>query len=248
MEGVADGCAETKDVVGMEVDGVIDDPVVVCFGADKEAPPEGVADAGADVKKKMIAIQMGGATGVIAVAGWRIEKCGLAARASREIGSGFLGQEGRIHSVEIVKHGAVELIVVIVPLVVSISNFRAVAVVILENPLDADTGVDAASLGRGQISFGSGDVLGREESGATDGDVKSLGISGPGKQNKRTYGHQSSELYSGELESGEAYPGDLSQIQPPFRFVLWLIAYAGMMLAGKVVVSGWARRPRPALA
>jgi hypothetical protein len=27
-----------------------------------------------------------------------------------------------------------------------------------------------------------------------------------------------------------------------------LIAYAGMMLAGKVVVSGWARRPRPALA
>jgi hypothetical protein len=87
--------------------------------------------------------------------------------------------------------------------------------VILENPLDADTRVYATSLGRGQIGFGSGDVLGREKSAATDGDVKSLGISGPGKQNQRTYRHHSNEIYS-----GKAYSGDLSQIQPPFPVVL----------------------------
>jgi len=77
---------------------------------------------------------------------------------------------------------------------------------ILEHPLDTDARVDSALLGGRQERLGRRDVLGREGSAATNGEIKLLGMGERGKRNrkKRTHRHQSREL---------------SQIQPPFRFV-----------------------------
>jgi hypothetical protein len=86
-EGVADGSTNTKNVVGVEVGGVIYDAIEMSFGADKEAPPHGVADVGAEVEEKVIAVKMGVATcREIAIAEWAIEKYALATNARHEVG------------------------------------------------------------------------------------------------------------------------------------------------------------------
>jgi len=190
----------------MEVDGVIENPVIVGLGADKQSMEEGVTEAKASVQQEAIAVEMCGTTGEIAVSGWVIEKCALAAHPGLKVGSVFLGQAGVVNGVDVVDEGAELLEAVIGSLVISEGNFGAVAVMIVEGALDAEAGVDAALLSGRQERIGSRCVSGGEKSAATDGKIELLGMSerGKGKRKKRTHRHQSREL---------------SQIQPPFRFV-----------------------------
>lgn len=50
VEGVADGSSEAKYVIGVEVGGVIEDAVVMSFGADKDLSPHAVVDSRAHVE------------------------------------------------------------------------------------------------------------------------------------------------------------------------------------------------------
>ena len=53
-----------KNVIGVELIGVVYDVVVGCAsGRTKTLPPQSILDAGAGVQQEMIAVQMGGAAG-----------------------------------------------------------------------------------------------------------------------------------------------------------------------------------------
>jgi len=62
VEGVADGNAHAKNVVGVEVGGVIYDAVEMRLGADKKVSPHAVLDAAAHVQEKVVAVKMGDTT------------------------------------------------------------------------------------------------------------------------------------------------------------------------------------------
>jgi hypothetical protein len=59
VEGVANGNSQAKHIVGMEIIGVVEDPIIVRLGTDKDISPYPVVDRSAHVKQKMIAIKMG---------------------------------------------------------------------------------------------------------------------------------------------------------------------------------------------
>ena len=61
VEGIADGSADAQNVIGVKVDGVIDDAVEMGLGSDKKVSPHAVLDAAAHVQEKVIAVKMGGA-------------------------------------------------------------------------------------------------------------------------------------------------------------------------------------------
>ena len=184
MEGVTDRSAESKYVIGVEIGGVIEDAVVISFGADKEFPPHAVVESPTHVKQKVIAVQMGGATGrVTAVAVGVVVKHGLATRADGEDGAGSLRhpggervQMGCEYEVEVIEHGAILLIAVVVPFLVSKGKFGVVAEAVLEDAIEAGAGVDSASLRWGQVGQGSVVVLGGEQSVAPRENVNLLGM------------------------------------------------------------------------
>jgi hypothetical protein len=166
VESKADGSTEAQNVVGVKF-GVIEDVVEVGLGADKESPPQHVADLGTGMNQEVIAVHAGGATREIAVAVLGVEKQALTARTGREVDAGLLGEAGRKHSgdaghvneVEVIEEGPVGLIgVVEIPLIAK-GELGAIAEVVLVGALDADVGVESALLRRRQESQGSARVL-----------------------------------------------------------------------------------------
>src|SRR5579872_1421557 len=211
MEGVADRSAQPNHVIGVE--GVIEDAVVVCLGANKEISPQAVANAEAGVHQELITVQMGVAGREPAVAELVIENHALATHASQrdhadplvEAGGEHALEPGRVHGVDVIQEGAVGLVAVVGSLLVAKGNFGAVAETVLVNAVDADVGVHTTLLRRRHESPGRGSVLGGEKSAAANRKVKLLGTGRTGKRNQRTHGHK---------------PRELSQIHPPFSFPL----------------------------
>lgn len=56
VEGIADGGADAKNVVGVKFVGVIYDAIVMSLGADKEVSPYLVLDAATNVHEEMSAV------------------------------------------------------------------------------------------------------------------------------------------------------------------------------------------------
>lgn len=215
VEGIADGSAQAKNAVGVEIFGVIDDVVVMGFGPEKEVSPYPIAESSAYVNQKMIAVQVSGtATRVNATTVRVVIQHGLAAHAGREDRAGSLRDAGgeRVefggkNGVEVVKQRAKFLIVVVEPLFISKGEFATVPKAVLNDAVEAGARVEATSLWRRQVRQGSGIVSGGEQSVSADGEVHLLSRSESGKQKNRTHRRDSR---------------DLSQIQPPLCFVPFL--------------------------
>ena len=191
--------------------------------------PHPVADVASKINQKMIAVKSGAATcGETAIAGWAIEKHPLAAHASHEIGIHSSHQVPRKYPVKVIKNRTIFLVTVVEHLFITSSNFCAVAEVILQNTIDAETRIEPALFWRRQIGFGRVGVLSGEKNANAHGNVNLLRMGESCKKKKyRTRGWDKCEL---------------PQIQPPCRSFRRLGCGRQIGAAHSAVASGRARR------
>src|SRR5579859_7864813 len=145
VERVADRSAEAQNVIGVKVGGVVEDAVVVRFRPDKEISPHPIVESTAHVNQKVIAVQVGGATGRVNAAPIRgVVTHALAARTGGEDRTGALRDAGweRVEArgednVEVIQHRAVFLIIVVERLLVSKGDFPTVPETVFKNAVEA---------------------------------------------------------------------------------------------------------------
>jgi hypothetical protein len=211
-ERVADRSTHTEHIIGVEF-GIVHDVVEVSFGTDEEMFPQAVTDVGANMKEKVIGVKVGGATyGEIATAGGTVKEDPLAANPGHEISVHSVAQVRREYRVYVIKDWAIFLKAVVGLLCVGGGEFRAVAVVVFENAVEAEAGIQPALLWRRQESLGSILVLGGQKNASANRNVNLLGTGKSSEEKKeRTRGRDRHEL---------------SQIQPPFsvRSSFWDMA------------------------
>ena len=145
---VSDGAADTEDVVGVELD-VILDVVVVNLGADKEVVPNVVAQTAAEVFHEVItAAVIDAATEVTAGGHFRyVEARAGDADAAEEVGADSLGDFRLEDSVEVGQDGTVSRVleIRIVALTSPPGGFNAKADAVLESDyVAANVDVSAA--------------------------------------------------------------------------------------------------------
>jgi hypothetical protein len=216
-EGVADRSTDTQHVIGVEF-GIVHDVVQVSFGTNEEVLPHPVADVGAHIKEKMIRVKVGGATyGEIATAGGTVKEDPLAANPGHEVSVHSVAQVRREYRVYVIKDWAICLKAVVGLLLVGGGELCAVAVMVFENAVEAEAGIQPALLWRRQESFRSVGVLGGQKNAGTNRNVNLLGPSKSSEEKKeRTRGRDKHEL---------------SQIQPPFFSSFELLGY-GRQISG----------------
>src|ERR1700722_11982170 len=156
---------------------VVHDAVEVCLWTDKELPPHVVADSGAQMQKKVVAVELGDAASGVAATGITvIEKHGRAAGAGAKQSRGLLGHMRRIHGIEVVEERTIFLEAVVEPFLVQGGNLGAVAEFVAENAVDSDAGINAALFRRRQIGFRGRSVPGGEQFAGANGKVKLLSM------------------------------------------------------------------------
>lgn len=193
-ERISERPPHAQHIVGVKFN-VIYDVVEVCLGPDKEMSPHPVADVASKINEKMIAVKSDAATcGETAIAGWAIKKHPLAAHASHEIGIHSSHHVPRKYPVKVIKNRTIFLVTVVEHLFITSSNFCAVAEVILQNTIDAETRIEPALFRWRQISFGRIGVLGGEKNANAHGNVNLLRMGESCQKKYRTRGWDKREL------------------------------------------------------
>jgi len=231
-EGVADRPTYTQHIVGVEFH-IVHDVVEVSFGTDEKVFPHAVTDVGANMKEKVIRVKVGGATyGEIATAGGTIKEDPFAANPAHEISVHSVAQVRREYRVYVIKDWAIILKAVVGLLRVGGGEFCAVAVVVFENAVEAEAGIQPALLGRRQESLGSILVLGGQKNASANRNVNLLGTSKSSQEKKeRARGRDRHEL---------------SQIQSPFsvRSSFWDMAARLVVPLGTALNGRASRKER----
>lgn len=164
-----------KYIVGVKFE-VVRDVVPVSFGADKEAPPDSVADAYSRMKKEMVAVEstVAAASRYCAAAELIVKNQGLAADPGHEIAARLTRQLASKHSIDVVENWAIRLEVVVVGLVVPERALDIQPEMIIKNVFGAGAGIHPALYGWRQKSNGRCRILRRPKSVAADSDVHLL--------------------------------------------------------------------------
>jgi len=143
-EAVADGCRGAANVVGIELR-VVGNYIKVDFGTQKEASPEIVADAAADVGHEVIGVDVSGAGKIrgVADAEMVVENYGFKAHAGHKLGFGFFARGNHVEGVRVGENGTEILIAVVETLLGSDRDFQvdAQAVVLLEQNIAGEGGI-----------------------------------------------------------------------------------------------------------
>src|SRR5262250_1877718 len=95
-----------EDVVGVELI-IVEDEVVVSFGADEECPPEVVADADSGMNGKMRAVDGGPAAVSERAAAGVVKQESCAASAGHEVGSDLRSYAAGIHTIYVVQNRSI---------------------------------------------------------------------------------------------------------------------------------------------
>jgi hypothetical protein len=148
-DGVSDGDADSKHVVGIEPEIVLN-VVIVALGADKDvgqAVPNIIAEAAAEVFHKVIAAGVVDAPGAAAGAK-EVEPVAGYADAGEKVEANFLGQLWLEEGVDVGKDGAVVFVTVVACLVIPPRGFNVQAEAMLEgDDVNAKAGIDSAFFG-----------------------------------------------------------------------------------------------------
>ena len=109
---MADGASEAEDMVGVKFE-IVGNEIVMGFGADKECPPEVIADSDSSMNEEMGAINVSAATGHEAAICGVVEQDRLTANPRHEVGPGFSRYVIGIDDIRVIQDRAIVLIPVV---------------------------------------------------------------------------------------------------------------------------------------
>lgn len=173
-DGESDGGSDTDDAIG--VIGVVEDEVVIRFGANEAFMPEVVARASTDMQQRVRAGDGDRTTFKIACAEFVVEHDGRGAHSRGEIGSDSLVDARGIQAVEAVEDWAVPLKAVVQSLVIAERAFGIDTETVGEQDLDIRTGISPTPLGGRRVGFGGTDGHGGKRRAAAEADVYLLSL------------------------------------------------------------------------
>ena len=137
-EGVSDRRSEAEEVVGVKLV-IVGDEIVVNFRAYEDVAPCVVADSKAPMQEEMGAVQVGtAAPGGERARSYAIEEQGHETCASHEVTMGFGRKPVRVDTIRIDDNWAIELEVVVNPLVIAEGGFNVNAAVFFIQVLEED--------------------------------------------------------------------------------------------------------------
>jgi hypothetical protein len=215
-DGVSDGGSNAEDVAGGEHVGVIQDVVVMCFGADENVSPNVIAQADASIHQEVVAA--GVARAEVGTADRRLEavEAGrLPADAAHQVKANFFADAGLIHPVKVKKDGTVgDAKAVEVALSASPDGVKTEAVTLMEDDVGTKIGIDAAFFGAVDLSRGCIEAAlvgaGRQRGAESDHGIALLG----GRLVWQDQAGQDKKRKNGCKE------GKLSQEEPPVILVI----------------------------
>lgn len=195
MEGVADRDASSKHIVGMKDVGVIEDVVVVNLRANEDLAPDRVTQSCARMDQKVIAVDVGDATGgVIASGVSSVKENTLSTGTGGKDCLASIADARSVQDIHVIQDRAVLLEVIVKSLLGSKGGLHAITEAILENAIQADVGVGSAFFGWRQVNLRSRGVFGGNERAGANREVKLLSMGESGEYNKGTHGRQQREL------------------------------------------------------
>lgn len=184
-ERISDRSADAKHVAGVELI-IIHNVIPMRFWAHEEIVPEGIADADAEVRRKVRAVEEFAAPADRDSASvellWK-QDC-LGPDSGHKVASSLVREARGIDAVYVIEDRAIGLKTVIESRMVAERSLRQQSEMVVVDVLGADARIDSAFFRRREESFRCRHVLRRPQRGAPDGNIYLLGMCDDGHAEK----------------------------------------------------------------